>query len=388
MSIGDEQQDVPNSSEGQLAAESGPAKERTAKPKQSAKAHLFVTITHWAMVILLLLALLSGMRIGWGYTESPLGGEQGLWASFLNSIAPKGDLFGFNLIDLHVPLALFMIAVSAVYAIYMFRSRASKRLRVTGKDMEKLQKGLRAGNFWRNKAALWSANLIVYWVAFVFVIVLVGTGLAMYFLNSGLADFGPMEYVGGYSTVRLLHGLIAYLLIPYTILHSLLQWFFGRFWSIFKAQLYRPHMRAGAIGLVFGVIWFGWLYAWNEKPLSMTVARLPATVSPPVLDGIENEAAWEYVKSVPAQRAVLLRTPAKIQLWFNEPLESKYSSLSVTDEAGKSIALSGLEVGGDEPKRITANLSALPAGRYIVKYRVLSVDGHIVQDQFTFTIKQ
>lgn len=297
MSIGDEQQDVPNSSEGKLAAESGPAKERTARPKQSAKAHLFVTITHWAMVILLTLALLSGMRIGWGFVESPLGGEEGVWASFLNSIAPKGSLFGINLIDLHVSLALFMIAVSVVYAIYMFRSRASKRLRVTAKDMEKLQAGLASKGFWRNKAALWSANLIVYWVAFVFVIVLVGTGLAMYFLNSGLADFGPMEYIGGYSTVRLLHALVAYLLIPYTILHSLLQWFFGRFWSIFKAQLYRPHMRAGAIGLVFGAVWFGWLYAWNETPMSMTVPRLPDTVAAPVLDGVESEEAWKHAPS-------------------------------------------------------------------------------------------
>lgn len=297
MSIGDEQQDVPNSGEGKLAAEPGPAKERTARPKQSAKAHLFVTISHWVMVILLGLALLSGMRIGWGYSESPLGGEEGAWAAFLNSIAPKGTLFGINLIDLHVSLALFMIAVSVVYAIYMFRSRASKRLRVTAKDMEKLQAGLASKGFWRNKAALWSANLIVYWVAFVFVIVLVATGLAMYFLNSGVADFGPMEYVGGYSTVRLLHGVIAYLLIPYTILHSLLQWFFGRFWSIFKAQLYQPHMRAGAIGLVFGIIWFGWLYAWTEKPLSMTVPRLPDTVAAPVLDGAENDEAWKHAPS-------------------------------------------------------------------------------------------
>lgn len=94
------------------------------------------------------------------------------------------------------------------------------------------------------------------------------------------------------------------------------------------------------------------------------------------------------VKSTPAQRAVLLRAPAKIQLWFNEPLEAKYSTLSVADEAGKSVALTALEVGGAEPKRISAAVNTLPAGRYTVKYRVLSVDGHVVQDQFTFTIKQ
>lgn len=94
------------------------------------------------------------------------------------------------------------------------------------------------------------------------------------------------------------------------------------------------------------------------------------------------------VRSIPAQRAVLLRAPAKIQLWFNEALEAKYSTLSMTDDAGKSVALSAVEVGAENPKRITAAIKSLPAGRYLVKYRVLSVDGHIVQDQFTFTIKQ
>lgn len=94
------------------------------------------------------------------------------------------------------------------------------------------------------------------------------------------------------------------------------------------------------------------------------------------------------VKSVPAQRAVLLRPPAQIQLWFSEPLEAKYSTFHLLNESGKSLEVSALEVGGAEPKRMTANLRALPAGRYTIKYRVLSVDGHIVQDQFTFTIKQ
>ena len=37
------------------------------------------------------------------------------------------------------------------------------------------------------------------------------------------------------------------------------------------------------------------------------------------------------VKSVPAQRAVLFHAPAKIQLWFNERLEPRYSSLTLSD---------------------------------------------------------
>lgn len=94
------------------------------------------------------------------------------------------------------------------------------------------------------------------------------------------------------------------------------------------------------------------------------------------------------VKSIPAQRAVLLRAPAKIQLWFNERLEARYSTLTLVNANGKNVAFKQLEIGGDDPKRISATVDALSVGKYVVKYRVLSVDGHIAENQFPFTIKQ
>jgi methionine-rich copper-binding protein CopC len=93
------------------------------------------------------------------------------------------------------------------------------------------------------------------------------------------------------------------------------------------------------------------------------------------------------VKSVPAQRATLYRAPSKIQLWFNERLEPRYSSLALSDAGGKSVEISNVEVSTEDPRQLSALLKPLPAGRYVVKYRVLSVDGHVVQDQFSFTVK-
>lgn len=101
--------------------------------------------------------------------------------------------------------------------------------------------------------------------------------------------------------------------------------------------------------------------------------------------------AWAHaslVKSAPAQRAVLYRAPAKIQLWFNERLEARYSSFSLLDAAGKTVEIGEVEVAGDDPKSIQAAIRSLPPGRYIVKYRVLSTDGHVVENQFSFTIRQ
>ncbi|HEX9455748.1 MAG TPA: copper resistance CopC family protein [Candidatus Binatia bacterium] len=93
------------------------------------------------------------------------------------------------------------------------------------------------------------------------------------------------------------------------------------------------------------------------------------------------------VKSLPAQRAVLHRRPSKIQLWFNERLEPRYSSLSVVRDDGKAVEMEPSAVDPNDAKLLAATLKPLAPGRYRVAFRVLSVDGHVVQDQFSFTIK-
>jgi methionine-rich copper-binding protein CopC len=94
------------------------------------------------------------------------------------------------------------------------------------------------------------------------------------------------------------------------------------------------------------------------------------------------------VKSVPAGRATLFSSPGKIQLWFNERLEPKYSTLTVYDSAGKRVDADQAQVLADDPKQLSLALKALPAGRYTVKFRVLSVDGHVVEQSFPFTVRE
>ncbi len=102
-------------------------------------------------------------------------------------------------------------------------------------------------------------------------------------------------------------------------------------------------------------------------------------------------SAWPHaylVKSVPAGRATLFSAPAKIELWFNERLESKYSSASVHDATGQRVDAANAQVAADDPKLLSLTLKPLPAGRYMVKFRVLSVDGHVVEQSFPFTVRE
>lgn len=100
---------------------------------------------------------------------------------------------------------------------------------------------------------------------------------------------------------------------------------------------------------------------------------------------------WSHaylVKSVPARRAALSHPPARVQLWFNERLEASFSHLSVWNHEGVQVDLGDVEVGPEDPRRLSVGVPALSPGAYTVKYRVLSVDGHVVEDQFPFTLRQ
>src|SRR3989442_624417 len=98
-------------------------------------------------------------------------------------------------------------------------------------------------------------------------------------------------------------------------------------------------------------------------------------------------SVWAHaylVKSIPARRAILFEAPARIQLWFNERLEPRFSSVSVTNADGKPVDLNDARVPANEPKQLSVGLRALSLGVYIVKFRVLSVDGHVAQSEFPF----
>jgi methionine-rich copper-binding protein CopC len=93
------------------------------------------------------------------------------------------------------------------------------------------------------------------------------------------------------------------------------------------------------------------------------------------------------VRSTPAARAVVGRAPERVQLWFNERLEPAYCRVSVWSGDGQRVDAGDVQVAQTEPRLLSVGVPPLPAGAYTVKYRVLSVDGHVVEAQFGFTVR-
>lgn len=124
----------------------------------------------------------------------------------------------------------------------------------------------------------------------------------------------------------------------------------------------------------------------RSKPLSslFAVALIAAVCWAYVPDAHAHAA---MVKSDPARRAVLTRSPTHVRLWFNERLEPAYSSLSVLDAVGRAVTPEPATLSEEDPKLLILALPELPPGTYKVRYRVLSVDSHIVNSSYSFTIK-
>lgn len=102
---------------------------------------------------------------------------------------------------------------------------------------------------------------------------------------------------------------------------------------------------------------------------------------------VSAHSAMERANPGPRATVVADGKPLPLTLWFNERVEAKWSAVSV--ERADGTALEGLDqpkgVAGD-PKALRVTLPPLAPGRYTVRYRVLSVDGHIVNWGYEFTV--
>ena len=93
------------------------------------------------------------------------------------------------------------------------------------------------------------------------------------------------------------------------------------------------------------------------------------------------------VKAEPPRRAVLAKAPTQVQLWFNEEIESAYASLVVLDSSKNPVTSVKPQLASNDLKAIVLPLPELAPGKYSVKFRVLSLDGHVIQSSFDFTVK-
>ncbi|MER3407327.1 MAG: hypothetical protein C4292_00425 [Nitrososphaera sp.] len=122
--------------------------------------------------------------------------------------------------------------------------------------------------------------------------------------------------------------------------------------------------------LRFGLIAIGIVFA-------LLVPSLPNSFAHPI-----------YIKSTPQSSQTVASSPPEVNIFFTEPIELKYSKISVIGPDGAKVDKADPHnVDGDTASLGVSLQPNLPDGIYTVSTRVLSaVDGHVVDNAFTFGV--
>ena len=96
----------------------------------------------------------------------------------------------------------------------------------------------------------------------------------------------------------------------------------------------------------------------------------------------------QYERSDPGRRSIVTRPPEVIKIWFSEQLEPAYSTIIVKDGEGSSVTEEVATLDPEDRKLLILKLPVLTPGKYTVFYKVLSVDGHVVDSKFKFKVKR
>jgi hypothetical protein len=93
------------------------------------------------------------------------------------------------------------------------------------------------------------------------------------------------------------------------------------------------------------------------------------------------------LESSPVHDAVLTRAPEQVALRFNSRIEKRFTrvTLAVADRAPVPVAVPTADTDAT-PDRLTIPLRPLGPGVYVLRYRVLAVDGHITEGALRFTV--
>jgi len=115
----------------------------------------------------------------------------------------------------------------------------------------------------------------------------------------------------------------------------------------------------------------------RNKSIAFAFLALAASVMP--------AAAHAFLDhSDPRVGNTVKSSPSAVTLWFTQKLEPAFSSAQVTNASG-AVVSTGASVSGTVMR---VSVRSLPPGTYRVHWKVLSVDTHTTEGNFTFRVGQ
>lgn len=93
------------------------------------------------------------------------------------------------------------------------------------------------------------------------------------------------------------------------------------------------------------------------------------------------------VRTSPPQSGVGAADVGKVEVWYDAGIRDAFVALAVVNGAGERIDKRDAAIDASDPAHVTVGVNALTPGKYTVRYRALSADGHMVSGAWEFDVK-
>jgi copper resistance protein C len=106
-----------------------------------------------------------------------------------------------------------------------------------------------------------------------------------------------------------------------------------------------------------------------------------------ILAGTARLEAHAFLKRAePGVGSTVQTSPNEVRIWFTENIEPAFSTIQVFDASGKEVDKHDVHLDRSDRSLLHVSLPPLRAGSYKLVWRVVSVDTHVTDGNFTFQV--
>jgi copper resistance protein C len=92
------------------------------------------------------------------------------------------------------------------------------------------------------------------------------------------------------------------------------------------------------------------------------------------------------VRTSPAQGGVGAENIGKVDVWYDAGIRDAFAALAVVSASGERVDKRDAAIDSADPSHVSVSVNRLNPGKYTVRYRALSADGHLVSGAWEFEV--
>ena len=93
------------------------------------------------------------------------------------------------------------------------------------------------------------------------------------------------------------------------------------------------------------------------------------------------------VRTSPERDGVGAANIGKVEVWYDAGIRDAFAALAVVSAAGERVDKRDAAIDSADPAHVSVSVNSLVPGKYTVRYRALSADGHLVSGAWEFEVR-